>query len=268
MATEILDPEQPTLPDFKFFKYETAIVDFKKVVDEWDVRVTSQAEVRRNMRTVQVDIEALQAEGKMKADETLIPIRTIDANIKSEQPQYISYVKQSRRLAVFKCLDSRNVDDTKKQLVERDFTDALSYSGWEKWVYRLIDGAALHGWACAEVVFDTTKPGHVAIVPHHHEDVIFPLKARDLESQPFILVRITTTLSKLGEIAPSIGFNPEVIAALKQTLGEKETRIELKLYKAFVKYEGTIWTEWFMLDEQDANQDWLKGPEKLFLGRV
>ncbi len=87
MATEILDPEQPPqLPDFKFFKYETAIVDFKKVVDEWDTRVTAQAEGRRNMRTVQVDIEALQAEGKMKADETLIPIRTIDANIKSEQP--------------------------------------------------------------------------------------------------------------------------------------------------------------------------------------
>src|SRR5574343_261833 len=149
------------------------------------MKVTEQAKIRRNMRTISVDVEALQAEGKLKSDETIIPIRVIDSTIKAEQPNFISYVKQSRRFAVFKCLNDKTIDDGKKQIVEQDFTTALSYNGWEKWVYRVLDGAQLHGWCCSEVVLDTAKPGHVAIVTHEHENVIFSLKAKDLEAQPF-----------------------------------------------------------------------------------
>lgn len=251
---------------YKYFDFEQAEKEFQKLVGDWDSKVTNQATIRRNMRTVQVDVDALQSEGKLKADETLIPIRVIDANIKMEQPIYVAYVKQSRRLAVFKAISNFPVDDRRKQIVESEFTTALSYNGWEKWVYRVIDGGQLHGFCCAEVTLDTAKPGHVSIVAHEHENVIFSLKAKDLESQPFVIVRIVTTLSKLKDIAAAYGFNKEVVDAISEKLKDKELLEEVKIYKVFIKYEGVVYVAWFVL-EYSENHVWLKEPTKLFLGR-
>jgi len=251
---------------YKYFDFSKAESEFKKLVKEWDTKVTNQAKIRRNMRTVQVDLEALQAEGKLKADETLIPIRVIDANIKSEQPNYISYVKQSRRLAVFKCIGNQKLDDTRKQLVENEFTTALSYNGWEKWVYRVVDGGQLHGFCAAEVTLDDNKPGDVSIIAHEHENVIFPLKAKDLESQPFLLVRITTTLNKLVDISTAYGFDKSVVDTIKEKFEDKEVQEEVILYKAFIKYQGIVYIAWFVLD-YESNSNWLKAPTKFYLGR-
>jgi len=234
--------------EYKYFDFEQAEKEFKKLVGDWDSKVTNHAAIRRNMRTVQVDIDALQSEGKLKADETLIPIRVIDANIKMEQPTYIAYVKQSRRLAVFKAISNYQIDSKRKQVVEAEFTTALSYNGWEKWVYRVVDGGQLHGFCCAEVTLDTAKPGHVSIVAHEHENVIFSLKAKDLESQPFVIVRIVTTVSKLKDIAEAYGFNKEIVAAIEEKLKDKELEEEVKIYKAFIKYGGVVYVAWFVLD--------------------
>ena len=268
METEEIKTEAQLLAEqYKYFRFEDAEKEFKKVVGEWDSKVTDLSIIRRNMRTVQVDLEALQAEGKLKDDETLIPIRVIDANIKMEQPSYIAYVKQSRRLAVFKCLSSQQIDDQRKQVVENEFTSALSYNGWEKWLFRTVDGGQLHGFCCAEVTFDESKPGNVSIVAHESENVIFSLKAKDLESQPFILVRIVTTLSKLRDIAAKYDFDKATIKNIEDKLEDKESETDVKLYKAFVKYEGVVYISWFVLDYENTS-NWLKAPTKLFLGRM
>ena len=261
-----MDTEQVKRENEDLFDYQTAIPKFQKAIAEWDTRVTNHARIRRNMRAIEVDIRALQMEGKLKVDETIIPIRVIDTNIKAEQPNYLRYVKQSARLAIFKCLDDPRVDDSKVQLIEKDFTAALTYNGWERWVFKMLDGAQLHGWSCVEIEFDESKPGNVNLHAYQHEQVIFPCKARELEFQPWILVRIPLTVHKLKEIAAKYGFDQKQVDLISENFRDKtEVDQEVTIYKVLMKSDGIVHVGWMDLD--DGSDNWLKPFSPLYLGR-
>jgi hypothetical protein len=84
----------------------------RKLLADWEIEIR-ETKLRRAQRKLDVDIEALRqgsAENpaQLNADETLVPVRVIDENIRKEQPDKIQYLTQSRRLAIFPKSSSRS----------------------------------------------------------------------------------------------------------------------------------------------------------------
>src|SRR6266576_1384794 len=92
-----------------FFDFTQASIRIKNLIKQWDQEI-NYTNTRRKMRSIDVDLAQLQKEGLLKQDETFIPIRVIDSTIKREQPSFVSFLTQSRRLAVFSCVDDPTVD--------------------------------------------------------------------------------------------------------------------------------------------------------------
>jgi hypothetical protein len=113
---------------------------------------------RRNARYVNVDVSKMRAEGKLKPNETMIPMRVIDSNIERSKADAMAFLNSSHRLAYFRCVDDP-LQDTRQ--LETDVTKGLTYEGWYEAFDSHYDGAALHGWDFIEVVYDTSKPLHV-----------------------------------------------------------------------------------------------------------
>ena len=154
----------------KMLIWNEASIHLKRLVHDWTEEI-EQTKVRRETRDVNVDIEDLRQRGDLDEDETLVPVRVIDTNIQREQPAYINYLKNSRRLCTFNCLSEPDMDTRK---LENDFTRGMTYTGWEKDHYKCLDGAQTHGWDSVEVVLDETKPLNVAIEHIGHDNLFFP----------------------------------------------------------------------------------------------
>src|SRR6185369_17654921 len=125
-----------------FFDFSQATTRIKALIKQWQPEIDATL-TRRKMRKIDVDLTQLQKEGLLKQDETFIPIRVIDSTIRREQPSFVSFLTQSRRLAIFECVDDPTVDTS---LVEGAFTKGMSYSGWQRPIYKCLDGAQTHGW--------------------------------------------------------------------------------------------------------------------------
>ncbi len=163
---------EPIIGAEDFFDYEKAKIRINDIIDSWATEV-KDTESRRNERYIDLDVEALRKSGTIQEDETFIPNRVIDTNISRELPEFLAFLKQSNRLAVFTCISDPN---TPTDNLERDFTKGLTYQGWYKDFKRLIDGASLHGWDSIEVVFDETKPLHVGFEHIGHDKLFYSRK--------------------------------------------------------------------------------------------
>src|SRR6266576_3498506 len=93
----------------KMFNWSEAYVHLKRMIDDWNTEV-EDTEVRRKTRKVELDVEGLRQKGDLDEDETIVPVRTIDINIQRELPAYVNYLKNSRRICTFFCLDDPGAD--------------------------------------------------------------------------------------------------------------------------------------------------------------
>ena len=146
--------ELPPIIDFSSYrpKLDSLQKDWKKEQDETDRR--------RRIRKIDVDVELLRQQKKLKADETLIGVRVIDENIRKEQPVFVNYLTQSDRLAIFDC---RTQPSLQVKPLEVAFTKGMSYSGMLKNLYKCTDGGMAHGWDAVEVTYNTSKPLHCGV---------------------------------------------------------------------------------------------------------
>ena len=245
----------------KMLIWNEASIHLKRLVHDWTEEI-EQTKVRRETRDVNVDIEDLRQRGDLDEDETLVPVRVIDTNIQREQPAYINYLKNSRRLCTFNCLSEPDMDTQK---LENDFTRGMTYTGWEKDHYKCLDGAQTHGWDSVEVVLDETKPLNVAIEHIGHDNLFFPRSNINIQFAPRIIRKYDMTLSQLDKFVSKYGFSATQVgqlkAARKDTQKETETLI---VYKCFFKKEGQVFVSWFSLEH--GVDDWLCAPAALDLG--
>jgi translation initiation factor 2 beta subunit (eIF-2beta)/eIF-5 len=151
-AAQNYEKEKERLMDFK----EAEII-LKRTINDWRSYI-AKAVTNRKKRDVEVNVEQLRQSGSLDEDETLIPVRVIDTNIQREQPAYINYLKNSRRLCTFRSLDN---PDTDSQNLELAFTQGMTYLSWEIPHYKCIDGSSTHGWDTIEVVYDENYPLNV-----------------------------------------------------------------------------------------------------------
>lgn len=243
------------------FDYQKARVFLKSLVDEWKLEV-EETDERRRTRDIDVDVQKLRNEGSIDEDETLIPDRVIDTNIIREQPPYINYLKNSRRLAIFTCLSQPTLN---AQPLELEFTRGMSYIGWEIPHFKCLDGAQTHGWDAIEVVLDYNQPCNVALEHIGHDKLFFPKTSLNIQNAGRIIRQYDVTIVQLKKFVDEFGFDKDqvgtIIASIQSGKKEAETT---RIYKVYNKFNNQVYVAWFSL-EYGCN-DWLKVPQPLFLG--
>lgn len=243
----------------RVFKYSEAETHIKKLISDFKCEESKTA-IRRKQRNIDVDVADLQRTGDLKADETFIPQREIDSNIRKEMPVHMGYLVQSRRLMIFEPLDFEPIDAQDVHKLEKDFTKGLKYSMWEKPHYKVLDGSKAHGWDYVEVEFDESKPLHVGIDHIGHDNLIFDLKARDIQACGMLLRQYELPKHKLMEFVYKYGFS---VAEVLRLIEQDDTKTHFKVYKKLCKYNGMVYISWYA----ENADDWLLPPKPLFMGR-
>ena len=184
--------------------------------------------------------------------------------MKREQPPYIAYLKQSRRIATFTSVD--NPKENTGEL-EEAFTRGMTFEEWENTHFRTLDGAQTHGWDAVEIVFDVSKPLQVGIEHIGHDNLIFPTSSVDIQSNLYVIRRHPVTKSVLLSFVSKYGFDKiqvdRLIDSFPKEVGDNDDPIYI--YKSFCKHDDTVYVSWFHPDKCD---DWLKAPIPLYLGRA
>lgn len=252
-----------------FFDYSYAQIRVDKLISDWSTKEKESTKQRRNIRNITVDVQDLRVRGKLKANETFIPIRTIDTNIKREQPPYIAYLKQSRRLAIFKSPGNQ----VPKHLIERleaEFTRVCTYLAWELDHFKALDGSQTHGWDFIEVCYDGDLPGAVRFEHVGHDNLIFPLDAKDIQTCECIIRNYSVTTCQLKNFVISHGFNQDEVDNLIEktnTTGGSNSGAhnhdnQHEVQKVMFRYENCVYVFWYHKD----CKDYLTPVKKLFLG--
>lgn len=245
----------------KLFNFNEAKPRLQMLHQKWTGEM-QETQRRRLLRNVDLSPKKLRDDGKLKSDETIIPIRLCDTNIRREQPAYINYLISPQRAYIFSCTDKPNVDT---QQLEKEVTDGLRYIGWETPHFKVLDGSQTHGWDAVEVVFDPTKPLHVALEHVGHENLFFSLDALDTNNCEVLVRRYSFSPLQLKEAVTKYGFNAAQVDLLLQSVAQGTGKEDnnVVVYKKLCKYEGVIYVAWYDIAHC---QDWLKAPTKLFLG--
>lgn len=250
-----VDPEYAEL-----FTFSTIKPRLDKQISSWNPVITN-AKTNREHRYKDLDIKQLRANKVIRENEFMIPVRSIDQNIRREQPAYINFFKQSKRLAIFKDLYDPQAITSR---LEEEYSRGLTYSGWETPMFKVIDGAQTHGWDWCEVTFDETKPLHVAIEHIGHDKLIFPLDAHDIQACQMIFRVYSVSPRQLKNFVTKFKFNEtEVNRILEKQKDAKLVEHNVTIYKKFCKYNNVVYVSWFSCD----CEDWLLAPQPHYVGR-
>lgn len=252
---EAVSPEDDQL------SFSTVRTHLQTLVNDW-VHFREKAKEHRRTRDVEVNVETLRREGSLDEDETLVPVRVIDTNITRDMPPYINYIKNSRRICIFTCVDAPGLPTDKLEL---EFTRGMTYPDWEKPLFKLLDGAATHGWDATEVVYDSSKPFNCAVEHVGFDKLFWPRSCKDIRQAKRIIREYDYTLIELRQFVKKFGWDPaqvnNIINARKSGKKDAETN---KIYKVLFKEDGIVMCGWFCLD--DGCSDWLKQPQQHYIG--
>lgn len=236
------------------------------IIADWDATEHPKILVRREMRKNIVNVEDKRQKSEILSDETFIPDRTIDYNVRTQKALYVRYIEEGRRLLIFGVdpgfpMDKR--DDVAK--LEDAFTQGMRYNRWKNAWFQLFDGTCLHGACACEVIFDDTKPLNCAVDYITRDDLRFPTKLKSIQSAEIIMRRYVVTMTEIEGMAKLFGFNPEGVKTLQATDATYSRSDEkmYEIYKCYYKQDGIVMTCWY---SSQYSQDWLSAPKKLDLG--
>lgn len=256
------NPQQPVIVDpyaIDLSSYTAIKPRLDKLVGAFEAERTVTVS-RREVRNIDVSVEEERMKGNLDMTDTFVPIRVIDTNIRREQPPFIAFLKQSKRLMSFNDVTNPTNNTTD---IENEFTRIMTYSKWEIPHFKCLDSAQTHGWGWIEVVFDTTKPGHVSLDYIAHEDLIFPLDSEDHQGNEILLRRFSISILKLKQFVTDFGFDPVQVSLVTESKKDLRADESIVVYKCLYKQAGVVYVGWY---SKEYSQDWLKAPAQLFLG--
>jgi hypothetical protein len=258
-AAEATPVEQS--PEYlKLFDYHQAHDRIDKLIKAWS-HEKEKTKIRRNMRNIEVDIDQLHRSGKLKAADTLIPVRVIDSGMEKEKPPYISFITQSRRLGVF--VDKQD-PHANVEIIENEFSKGMRYPKWERSWFQPLDGGQLHGWDWVEVEYSESKPLGVNIDHIGHDKLLFPTDSEDIQANDLIAREYELTVTQLRKFVTDFGFDAtETENLIAREIKDNEPK-NIKVYKCWWKYDKIVYVAWYA-NEQCNN--WIKAPEPLWRGK-
>lgn len=231
-----------TKPVFDFSK-ERAKYDH--IISQFTQEVNN-CELRRGWRQNKVNVEAERAAGRILADETKIPDRTIELNIRRGATQYIQYVTKANRFLLL--TDNKDPGRTLEPL-ELWFARGMRYPKWKFPWFKLIDAVQLHGGAAVEVVYDPSKPFNCSIEFIPRERLLMPLKTKDIQANPAILRSYELTTTQLDEFTEIYGFDKDVVKKIKEKFTDQT--IFCLIYRVLTKKDGLVYNLWYSQDSPD-----------------
>jgi hypothetical protein len=225
--------------------------------------VINRCQTNRLLRKMEVDIDAERMRGKFKPDEIYIPYHVIADNINKEASAYINYLTSSRNVALFKERNSTQI--TSFEPLERGFTSAVRYEGYEQDIFPLIDGHQLHGVDYLEVCYDDSKPGYFSFEQIGYENVWYPKNVQrgKFQDTPILIRNCEITKQKLLNF-PNI--RKDQVELLFQNVTRNDPEKEFAtIQKVFYrKPDNKIYVCWM---SHDKSTDFIRDPQPLFLGR-
>lgn len=243
----------------QLFDYTKEKVAISSLISSWaeeKERVKDRRMVRKNKKNVVEE----QQKGTILSDETIIPDRTINLNIKRTKSAYVNYTTQSQRILIITPVD--NPDESVESL-ELWFTRGMRYPHWKiPWI-RGIDAFCLHGGITMEVVYDPEKPLGCAIEYIPRENLIFPIKTRDLQATPRVLRHYELTIVQLEEFEEKYGFNPDVVKELKEKFTANRKEDFVSVYRVLMKKKGVVYNAWYC---EESSLNWLRDPRPHEIG--
>lgn len=263
-----------TLEQKPFSNYiEIAQPAIKALKSNWDAEKKATT-VRRALRRVDIDADKERDSGVLDKDAEFIPSRLIDSNIKKEQAKHAAYLTKSPRSVILTCNEDPTIDGSP---LEKHFTNAARYNGWELPLLKWVDGVESHAWDFCEVAFDKSKPGHFAINHVGHERLLFINGIHDIQASDFLVREKEFTGEDILKLVQTAGFDPEqaskILASNNNTdknsssnpnLARYQNRILEQVYYKSPE-DDFVYVAWSCVDICDG---WLRAPRKLFLGQV
>lgn len=236
----------PAMPDLDSVRNE-----FNRIQSSFEP-FTREIDANRTIRRASSNVAALREQKKIAEHETLIQVRVIDENIERDKPTYIAYLKQSARYAIFVRKDG--VPDPTIPRLESWFKTMMCYDNppWELDYIKVIDGALCHGLDFVEVVYDATKPGHVAVNHIGIDRLVYDLDFDDIEQSPQVARGYRMSVIELTRFKEQGLFKAAEADALihhiKQTSGGQSRATatpESNVFKIYVKHGGLVYFTYY-----------------------
>lgn len=220
--------------------------------------VVATIESNRDNRSFLVDVGGLQAQGRLRSNETFIAQRIIDTNIARDIPPHVAYLTQSRRLAIFKPTDiNQDGNHAAIETLELEFRRVMCYENWIEDYIRLVDGAKLNGFDFVSISYDPEKPGHVAVDHVGSDKLLFDMRVSDIQQAPMVARLYECTIIDLRELAAQYGFDEAVTNELAEKIRPNKSNNGNTntswgeanfVYRVFVKIEGKVYSGWYSFD--------------------
>lgn len=222
--------------------------EFTRLHTEHSTRM-AVIEENRTLRKNLVDVEAMRSAGELQPGETFVGVRVIDQNISREVPTYLQFIKGARRMGIFQPIKQAQLP---VEQLEVAITTVLQYPDWELDYIRWIDGGLLHGYDFVEIVYDTTKPGHVAVNHIGADNLLCSLQGESLEQSPIVGRGYSVSVVDLDAYVAAETFtNAEAVnnlrAYVEQQQGSTQTAF-CTVYKCLFKVGGVVHSVWYSRD--------------------
>lgn len=222
-----------------------------------------EAETRRLLRNIDVDVEAKRQNGQLKADEVYTPVRLANQNIEREQGKYVAYLKQPQRAAFFYCEQNPALNT---ELMALDFTKRFRYTGWELTFFSNVDRFQTHGWGAMEVQYDVNKPGRFYNDDIPFEDLLVPQDFRDIQTCEMVGRIFHKTKSQLMAMVQTHGFVPDQVEKICGDSEEDSAEQTLhQIEKVYFRVNGVVHVAWSCEGKAD---DWVRTPRPFHNGVV
>ena len=237
-------------PQTVTFEYRKERERFDDIIAKWadeTRKVKNRREIRENKRNVQEE----RKKGTILSDETIIPDRTVNTNIRRSRGPFVNYVTKGQKILLFSSIDRPGV---RVESLEEWFATGMRYPGWKAPWIRAIDSMHTHGGCAMEVVADPNKPFHCCVEYIPRESLLFPLGTKNIQAQPRILRCFEFTVLELEEFTAKYGFSEAEVKKIMDKYQDKDDYI--KVYRALMKKDGIVYNAWY----NNECDDWLKPP--------
>lgn len=245
----------------ELFIFQTVKKRLEGLIKKHKECVKDKVDMNRELRFIDIDLNSAAFKDNIKKNDLMILVRSINTNIKREQPTYVAYLKQPERIATFTTVGDSADNNTE---IESEFHRGLTYSGWDIPYIKCIDSGQNNGWAFVEVVFDETKPFNIALEFVAPDKLIFHDKAQDLQAQEIIIREYEIVPKDLKKSVAKYGFDPVQVDELTKDLTDDKKDEPICIFKKYCKYEDIVYVSWFSM----KCSDWLKAPAPIYVGRL
>lgn len=236
---------------------------FTKQIQDFDTPSRGEKEkvrLRRDFRRNHVNVKDERERGALLQDETRIPDRTIETNLRRGKAPRVKYLTQTSTVLSF--VDPAQPDANFEQLSSY-YTDINRRTGWQtEWLY-LSDAIELHGAGYLEVFFDPTTDIKSKVEYIQRDHLIYPEGTKSLNSCASILRRFDITKETFDEFAKRYGFDESQAQKIREYYKAREEFTQI--HRAYLRINGVINVAWIGNGSVSLD-NWLKPPEPYDIG--